>query len=353
MMAIDMAIDESSLWDAVLARDARHDGEFFYGVTTTGVFCRPSCPSRRPKRENVIFMRSPGEAARAGLRPCRRCRPLGTDPAAQRVTDVCRHIERNLDGPLSLSALAEQVGVSPFHLQRSFKALLGITPKEYTDACRVQTLKRELRGGRHVTDAQMEAGYGSSSRMYERGAPRLGMTPSDYRAGAPGRPIRFAVGDSPLGPVLVASTEKGVCAIEFGSTGEALRDWVQGEYPEADVAEDAGDVGQWLERVLCFLLGEYRELQVPLDIQATAFQRRVWNYLQQIPYGQTRSYSEVAEGIGQAGACRAVAQACASNRVALAIPCHRVVRADGEYGGYKWGADRKRRLLAREAESSD
>jgi AraC family transcriptional regulator of adaptative response/methylated-DNA-[protein]-cysteine methyltransferase len=341
------AIDDAACWRAVLARDAHSDGQFFYGVTTTGVFCRPSCPARKPKRENVVFLRNAGEAARAGLRPCRRCRPLGADPGAARIAAVCRYIERNLEGPLPLADLAAAEGVSPFHLQRSFKAALGISPKEYADACRLASLKRELRGGRAVTDAQMEAGYGSSSRLYERAAPRLGMTPSDYRAGAPGRRIAYAIGDSPLGPVLVAATARGVCAIEFGESADGLRAWVRAEYREAELVDSGAE--DWLDRVLRFLLGEYRDLRLPLDIQATAFQRRVWDYLQRIPYGATRSYREVAEGIGQAGASRAVAGACAANRVALAIPCHRVVQASGAPGGYRWGAERKRRLLETEA----
>jgi AraC family transcriptional regulator, regulatory protein of adaptative response / methylated-DNA-[protein]-cysteine methyltransferase len=344
----NMEANESTYWDAVLARDAGRDGEFFYGVRTTGVFCRPSCPARRPRRENVIFLETAQEAVRAGLRPCRRCRPLGRDASAERLTRICRFIERNLDQSPALAALAEEAGLSPFHLQRSFKAALGITPREYADACRLRTFKKELRQGRPVTQAQMEAGYGSSSRLYERTDAQLGMTPSAYRAGAPGADVRYAVGDSPLGPVLVAATGKGVCAIQFGRSADELRIWLEAEYPRADIAEDGGGMGDWLERVMRFIVGEYRELPLPLDIQATAFQRRVWDYLRKIPYGSTQSYAEVAEGIGRPTAARAVAGACGSNRIALAIPCHRVVRAGGELGGYRWGVERKRKLLKME-----
>lgn len=341
-------VDEAKCWEAVLARDAGCDGEFFYGVVTTGVFCRPSCPSRRPLRENVIFLENAAAAARAGLRPCRRCCPLGLDAAAARLTRICRFIEQHADEPLSLAALAREAGLSPFHLQRTFQAALGVSPREYADACRLKRLKGQLRAGQNVTRAMSDAGYGSSSRLYERTGPQLGMTPSAYRDGGSGARIRYAVAESPLGLLLVGATEKGVCAIQFGESREALRAALQHEYPSAEIADDAAGMADWVERVLRYLLGEYRELRLPLDIQATAFQRRVWEYLQRIPYGTTQSYAEVAAGIGQPTAARAVAHACASNRVALAIPCHRVVRGTGEAGGYRWGVERKRALLEAE-----
>ena len=344
-------VDENSCWNAVLARDARRDGEFFYAVRTTGVFCRPSCPSRRPRRENVFFVETAEQAARAGLRPCRRCRPLGGDESALRITRICRYIERHLDDQVTLADLAREAGLSPFHLQRTFKAALGITPREYADACRLQTLKGGLRSGSNVTRAIMDAGYGSNSRLYERSNAQLGMTPSTYRAGGKGMQIRYTVAESPLGLLLVAATPHGVCSIQFGDSGSALAESLRAEYPGAEIAEDAGEVSTWLERVMRFLLGEYRELALPLDIQATAFQRRVWEYLRSIPYGVTRAYGEVAAAIGQPTASRAVAQACAANPVALAIPCHRVVRGSGEAGGYRWGIVRKQRLLATEREA--
>jgi len=341
-------VNESACWDAVLARDARHDGEFFYGVTSTGVFCRPSCPSRRPRRENVIFLETAEQAVRAGLRPCRRCRPLAGDPAGERVTRVCRYIEGHLDEPLTLSVLSAAAGLSPFHMQRTFKATLGISPREYADACRLKTLKGQLRLGHNVTRAMTDAGYGSTSRLYERTGAQLGMTPTAYRAGGRGTRIRYAVAESPLGPLLVAATDQGVCSIRFGDNREDLVAAFREEYCQAGVVEDAGEVGEWVERVLRYLVGEYRDLNLPLDIQATAFQRRVWEYLRTIPYGDTRSYAEVAAALERPRAARAVARACASNPVALVIPCHRVVRGTGEPGGYRWGASRKQELLRQE-----
>jgi AraC family transcriptional regulator of adaptative response/methylated-DNA-[protein]-cysteine methyltransferase len=261
---------------------------------------------------------------------------------------VCRYIERHLDEPLTLAVLAPEVRLSSFHLQRTFKAILGVSPREYADACRLNTLKGQLRSGHNVTYAMMDAGYGSTSRLYERTNAQLGMTPTEYRAGGRGMRIHYAVVDSPLGALLVAATQKGVCSIKFGDTRPELAAALREEYPAAEIMEDAGEVTGWAERILRYMVGEHRELNLPLDIQATAFQRRVWEYLRTIPYGDTRSYGEVAAALEQPRAPRAVARACASNPVALAIPCHRVVRGDGEAGGYRWGEVRKQALLRQE-----
>jgi len=344
-------VNETACWEAVLARDASRDGEFFYGVRTTGVFCRPSCPARRPRRENVIFVETAAEAARAGLRPCGRCRPLGRDQSTERLTRLCRYIEDHLEEPLTLAALAAVAGLSPFHLQRSFKAALGITPREYADACRMSALKGRLRLGHNVTSAMYDAGYGSPSRLYERTDAQLGMTPTAYRKGGHGVRIRYATAESPLGLLLVAATAKGVCSIQFGETRASLADALRQEYRHAEIAEDPVEVADWVERVLRYLVGEYRDLKLPLDIRATAFQRQVWDYLRTIPYGATQSYGDVAAALGSPAATRAVARACAANAVALAIPCHRVVRANGEAGGYRWGIGRKKRLLETERAS--
>ena len=342
---------EQQRWDAVLARDAQRDGEFVFAVATTGIFCRPSCPSRRPRRENVAFYDDATRAEQAGYRACLRCRPKAADgsPQTALVRAVCRYIEQHLDEPVTLERLARQFGRSPFHLQKTFKAALGITPHAYAGSCRLDSLKRGLRAGHNVTRAMHDAGYSSTSRLYEQTAAQLGMTPDKYRRGAVAATIRYTVTESPLGRMLIAATDKGICAIQFGDSDEALLRGLTNEFPFAQRREDDAAMKQWSVAVLQQMAGKALPGSLPLDIRATAFQRRVWNCLQKIPYGSTRSYQAIAKKVGNPQASRAVARACATNPVAVAIPCHRVVRQNGDMGGYRWGVERKKALLEMEA----
>jgi AraC family transcriptional regulator, regulatory protein of adaptative response / methylated-DNA-[protein]-cysteine methyltransferase len=346
---------EGQWWQAVQARDASQDGRFVFAVSSTGVYCRPSCPSKRPRRENVSFFRQPEEAEKAGFRACLRCRPkaLGGNGHLQLVRAMCRYIEQHLDEPLTLTQLGTEFRQSPFHLQRKFKSVLGITPKAYADSCRMNQLKSNLRAGHSVTRAMYDAGYSSSSRLYERTASQLGMTPDKYRRGAIAAHIRYTYADSPLGRMLVAATDKGVCAIQFADNDEELEQGLKHEFPFAIRKRDDAFMRDWKENLLAALRGQKINTALPLDIQATAFQRRVWSYLQSIPLGETRSYAAVAKAIGKPKACRAVARACATNPVAVAIPCHRVVSSNGDGGGYRWGVQRKERLLEMERKSAN
>jgi len=341
-------------WDAVLARDASQDGAFVFAVSSTGVYCRPSCPAKHPRRTNVSFFRRPEEAERAGYRACLRCRPraIGGNPQMQMVKAVCRYIEQHLDESVTLARLGSTFRQSPFHLQRTFKSVLGVTPREYADSCRINQLKQNLRAGHSVTRALYDAGYSSSSRLYERTASQLGMTPDKYRRGAIAAPIRYTCTDSPLGRMLVAATDKGICAIQFAGSDGELEQGLKHEFPFALRRRDDQELRGWKDDLLRQMQGQKLNSALPLDIQATAFQRRVWSYLQSIPFGATRSYQQVAKAIRHPAATRAVARACATNPVAVAIPCHRVVRSNGEMGGYRWGLDRKQALLKMEEQSS-
>jgi AraC family transcriptional regulator of adaptative response/methylated-DNA-[protein]-cysteine methyltransferase len=334
-------------WEAVLARDASQDGRFVFAVSSTGVYCRPSCPAKRPRRSNVTFYAKPDDAEKAGYRACLRCRPklLGGNAQMEMVKAICRYIEQHLDEPITLSRLGSAFRQSPFHLQRIFKQVLGITPRAYADSCRMNQVKLNLRAGHTVTHALYDAGYGSSSRLYERTASHLGMTPDKYRRGAIAAPIRYTFSDSPLGRMLIAATDKGVCAIQFASSDDELEHGLKREFPFAIWRRDDKGLRTWKETLLQHMQGEKMNASLPLDIQATAFQRRVWAYLQSIPFGETKSYQEVAKAIGNSNATRAVARACATNPVAVAIPCHRIIRSDGEMGGYRWGSGRKKALL--------
>ncbi len=341
---------EDQRWNAVVARDSAHDGQFVFAVSSTGVYCRPSCAARRPRRENVAFFSRPEQAEKAGFRACLRCRPrsAGGNPQAEWAKEVCRYIEQHLDEPVTLERLGKVFRQSPFHLQRRFKAALGITPREYGDSCRLRLLKRNLQAGDNVTRAMYDAGYGSSSRLYEKTASQLGMTPDKYRRGAIAATVRYAIADSMLGRLLVAATDKGVCAIQFACSDDELIEGLKREFPFAARKPDQGGLQAWVETLLATMTGHELNAALPLDIRATAFQRRVWTYLQSIPFGATRSYGQVAKAIGQPSASRAVARACATNPVAVAIPCHRVVREDGNISGYRWGMERKKALLEME-----
>lgn len=342
---------DDSRWQAVLTRDGASDGKFVFAVSSTGVYCRPSCPSRRPRRENVTFFVRPQEAERAGFRACLRCRPNAVvgNPRQQLVKAICRYIEQHLDEPITLANLSAEFRQSAFHLQRTFKAVLGITPKQYADSCRMRGFRQKLKAGHSVTRAMHDAGYSSSSRLYSRTASELGMEPAKYRRGAIAAPIRYTFADSPLGRMLVAATEKGICSIQFADSDEELEQALRQEFPFAVRRRDDTDLANFAQKVIDKIRGSEPSEMLPLDIRATAFQRRVWTYLQSLGLGETNSYSQVAKAIRRPSAVRAVARACATNPVAIVIPCHRVVRSNGESGGYRWGMQRKEKLLQMEA----
>ncbi|MFL5481333.1 MAG: bifunctional DNA-binding transcriptional regulator/O6-methylguanine-DNA methyltransferase Ada [Gemmatimonadaceae bacterium] len=348
------AMDEATAWNSVLNRDSGADDDFLYGVTTTRIYCRPSCPSRRPNRENIAFFSSPEGAERAGFRACLRChpnRPKTGNVAIQRARDYIDEHAGNLDERITLSLLSDHAGLSPYHLQRTFKQTVGLTPAQYIRARKSEKLKTELRKGETVSRALFGAGYGSSSRAYEDAATRLGMTPATYKRGGAGTHIDYVTMKSSLGVLLVGATERGVCSVTIGDTQRDVEDALANEYPAAErkrlsVAE--GDLHGWVQAVVAALEGDRAGNEVPIDVQASAFQWKVWRELQKIPLGQTRSYSDIAAAIGAPRAVRAVASACANNRVALLIPCHRVIRQSGDLGGYRWGLDRKKRLLEKE-----
>jgi AraC family transcriptional regulator of adaptative response/methylated-DNA-[protein]-cysteine methyltransferase len=349
------AMTEDALWRAVEGRDARLDGLFVYAVRSTGVYCRPSCPSRRPRRDRALFFAGPDAAEAGGFRACRRCRPRAEsarDPQLELAVRACRAIEAREEGAPSLADLAAELGVSPHHLQRTFKSLTGVTPHQYAAALRARRLKSLLRAGEGVAAALYEAGYGSSSRLYEASDAQLGMTPATYRRGGRGMEIRYALLACPLGRLLVAATARGVCAVELGDDDETLAAALAAEYPAARIERGDGEFTGWVRPIAEYLAGgrEGRGLDLPLDVQATAFELRVWEALRRIPYGETRTYGEVAAALGAPRAARAVARACAANPAALVTPCHRVVRADGAPGGYRWGEARKRALLEMERE---
>jgi AraC family transcriptional regulator of adaptative response/methylated-DNA-[protein]-cysteine methyltransferase len=346
--------DAEAAWAAVLRRDARFDGSFVYAVASTGVYCRPTCPSRRPRRDRVAFLPGPAAAEAAGYRACRRCRPARPGPGdpALSVERARAFIDGHLDEAVTLARLGKAVGLSPAHLQRVFKRATGMSPKAYLRARRVERFKDRLRKGDDVTTATYEAGYGSGSRVYEQSDAVLGMTPGTYGKGGLGMRISYTILASPLGRLLVAATERGVCAVALGDGDEALETELRREYPRARLERSAGELRAWVESVLALVKGAEAAAAVPLDLQATSFQWAVWRALQAIPAGRTRSYGEIAADLGRPGAARAVARACASNRLALVVPCHRAVRGDGEAGGYRWGKARKQRLLDRERSSA-
>ena len=336
------SLSSDERWRAVLAHDRRFDGAFVYAVRSTGIYCRPSCASRRPRRPQVTFFPIPEAAEREGYRACRRCHPAEAnagDPAVALVREACRAFDAG-----------ERPKGAHRRLVRAFKRVLGITPKEYADARRVARFKQELKRRKQVSPALYEAGYGSSSRVYERADEQLGMTPATYARGGAGIRIAYVTVPTSLGRLLVAATERGVCRVALGDTAAALEADLLAEFPAARVVQDkSGKLHGWITSILAYIDGREPDLDLPLDIRATAFQRRVWQELQKIPFGQTRTYAEIAKRIGQPTAARAVARACATNPAALVIPCHRVVREDGDLGGYRWGVDRKRSLLEKES----
>jgi len=341
--------DRTTAWNAVQHRDGRFDGQFVYAVNSTKIFCRPSCSSRRPTKSNVEFFGTTADAERVGYRACKRCRPTSVKPPVidRAVKYVLEYLMNHMDTPVTLATLARETGMSPFHLQRSFKKALGVSPRQFQTAERRRRLTQRLRKGDTVSSATYEAGYGSSSRVYER-SKSLGMTPATVRKGGVGQKIQFSIVNSPLGRLMGAYTEHGVCAVRLGDNDQALERELRAEFPNAEIHQAGSTIHEWVSAIVKSLDGERPSTAIPVDAHGTAFQHRVWNALQQIPRGTTLSYSEVAKKIGQPSAVRAVARACATNPVALVIPCHRVVREDGDLGGYRWGIERKEQLLERE-----
>jgi AraC family transcriptional regulator of adaptative response/methylated-DNA-[protein]-cysteine methyltransferase len=340
-------------WAAVVARNPAADGTFVYSVATTRVYCRPGCSSRRPKPENVAFHATPVDAERAGFRPCKRCRPDQCSPGARHTESIaalCRFIETAEQVP-TLGELAARAGFSAYHLHRLFKAVTGLTPKAYASTQRAARIRRELLQSATVTEAIYGAGYNSSSRFYEQSDQLLGMTPSEYRGGGANQAIRFAVGECWLGSILVAQSRRGVCAILIGDYPDALVQELQDRFPAAELIGGDAEFERLVASVVGLVETPRLGLDLPLDVRGTAFQQRVWQALGTIPAGATVSYAELAERIGAPASARAVAGACAANILAVAIPCHRVVRSDGSLSGYRWGIERKRALLEREATS--
>jgi AraC family transcriptional regulator of adaptative response/methylated-DNA-[protein]-cysteine methyltransferase len=342
--------DDESRWQSLVDRNPAADGEFVYSVKSTGVYCRPTCPSRLALRENIRFHATCEEAEAAGFRACKRCKPAGESIAEHQssiVARACRIIEESEEIP-NLDDLARSVGMSSYHFHRVFKAQTGLTPRGYAVAHRTRRVRDELTRRETVTEAIYGAGFNSNSRFYESSDEVLGMTPRTFRDGGTGTTIRFAIGESWLGPILVASSEKGVCAILLGEDPEELVRDLQDRFPKAELIGGDEDFEQLVARVVGFVENPSSGLDLPLDIRGTAFQQRVWEALRQIPAGSTASYAEIAERIGQPKSVRAVAQACGANHLAVAVPCHRVVRTDGALSGYRWGVERKARLLRRE-----
>jgi AraC family transcriptional regulator, regulatory protein of adaptative response / methylated-DNA-[protein]-cysteine methyltransferase len=351
---VTAAVFDDPRWSKVVARDAAADGAFYYSVKTTGVYCRPSCPSRAARPENIAFHQSIEDAEHAGFRPCKRCKPdqpALSEQHATIVARVCQIIEGS-DEAFNLEELAAHAGMSTYHFHRIFKKTTGLTPKAYSNAHRARCLRSMLDNRGTITDAIFEAGYGSNSRFYENSNQLLGMKPTNYRKGGAGMTIRFAVGECSLGAILVASSDLGICAISLGDDAEKLINDLQDRFPCADMVGGDSQFEGLVARVVGFIEAPALGLDLPLDIRGTAFQQRVWQALREIPAGKTLSYTEIARLIGDPKAVRAVAGACAANTLAVAIPCHRVVKNDGALSGYRWGVDRKRSLLAKEAGDS-
>ncbi|HET8925922.1 MAG TPA: bifunctional DNA-binding transcriptional regulator/O6-methylguanine-DNA methyltransferase Ada [Candidatus Acidoferrum sp.] len=335
-------------WQATLARDSRADGTFVLAVRSTHIYCRPSCPARRPLRRNVVFFRTREEAEKQGYRPCLRCRPNEISGAVGLVERAARHLAASCEEGIRLGWLAQELGTTQATLRRAVLQVTGLKPRELAEALRIKRFKSMLREGKSITDALYETGYGSSSRVYERSNAQLGMTPATYRKGGKGMKIGFTIAKSPLGKVLVAATERGVSAVYLGDADSTLISELGQEYPRAEILPAPDSYQRWVREIVQRIEGKQPRLELPLDLQATAFQRRVWQELQRIPRGRTRTYSQVARSLGQPKAARAVARACATNPVSIVVPCHRVIRQDGALAGYRWGLSRKEQLLKQE-----
>jgi AraC family transcriptional regulator of adaptative response/methylated-DNA-[protein]-cysteine methyltransferase len=335
-------------WRATLARDTRADGTFILGVLSTRIYCRPSCPARRPLRRNVVFFLTGEEAEKQGFRPCLRCKPNEKSGALQLVERAARELASGGEEIFRVAALAEKLDVTPSALRRAFQQVTGLAPRDLADALRLNRFKNLLRAGRNITDALYETGYGSSSRVYERSDAQLGMTPAAYQKGGKGMKLEYTIAKSSMGKVLVAATEKGVSAVYLGGAEQKLIGELREEYPHAEIAPAKESYQRWVGEIVRQIEGKPSSLELPLDVQGTAFQRRVWQELQKIPRGTTRTYTQVAQALGQPKAVRAVASACARNPVSIVVPCHRVIRGDGHLAGYRWGLSRKEQLLSAE-----
>jgi len=342
----------SRFWEATLHRDSRADGSFVFAVRSTHIYCRPSCPARRPLRRNTLFFRTAQDAERQGFRPCRRCRPKQQGSATALVQQVAAVLANGSDESFRLGTLAALLNASPAILRRAFRRATGLSPKEFQQAFRLTRFKKMLREGSSVTEALYACGYGSSSRLYEKTNAQLGMTPASYRKGGAGMQIGYTVANTSLGKVLVASTERGVSAVYLGESERSLVEELRKEYARAEIVRAADGHENWLSEIMRRVEGNAPSVDLPLDLQATAFQRRVWQELQKIPRGATRTYTQVARALGKPRSVRAVARACATNPVSIVVPCHRVIRTDGTLAGYRWGLQRKQKLLEREAASA-
>ena len=338
---------EDEKWRAVLARNGNFDGTFVFAVRSTGIYCKPSCAARRPNRAQVVFFSGPDVAELSGFRPCRRCRPrdLGPSPRAVLIARVCKHIEANLDTKLSLSILSAQAGISPYHFQRIFKQVVGISPRQYVEARRLSKMKRSLRNGQTVEKALYGAGFSSRSRLYEKVPNQFGVNPGTLRRGGVGLSIEYTIVDCPLGRLLVGATARGICAVCMGDSDVAVEAALIEDYPSADICRNDKRMRRWVSTLTNYLGGQEFDLNLPVDVRATAFQWRVWSEIKSVRYGNTTTYSKIANALGEPNAARAVARACATNPVSLLIPCHRVVGEDGGLHGYRWGKKRKQALL--------
>ncbi len=350
----DNALSDDEKWKAVLSRKDSFDGAFVFAVRSTRIYCRPSCPARRPTKEHVTFFRGSIEAEEAGFRPCQRCQPRDTGPSLKDklVDDVCKYIEANLQGKLTLATLSHQVGLSPYHFQRTFKRVLGVSPRQYVEARRLARMKRFLRNGETVNNSLYNAGFSSRSRVYENVRGGFGVNPGEFRRGGEGLRIRYSITDSPLGRLLVAATDRGVCGVCIGDSDAFVERSLTEDYPSAVLVRNDQGMEEWTGAFAKYFEGEHLALNLPLDVKATAFQSRVWKIIQSIPFGKTTTYSQIAKELGEPEASRAVARACATNPVALVIPCHRVIGKDGNLRGYRWGKRRKQTLLRLEQTAS-
>jgi AraC family transcriptional regulator, regulatory protein of adaptative response / methylated-DNA-[protein]-cysteine methyltransferase len=343
--AIPLSDDEK--WEAVLSRDDSVDGSFVFAVRSTGIYCRPSCPARRPDKQQVMFFLGSVDAERSGFRPCFRCRPneAGPSPKARLVDLACKYIEANLQRKLTLATLSRQAGLSPYHFQRTFKRILGISPRQYVEARRLARMKRLLRSGKTVNNSLYDAGFSSRSRVYENVQGGFGVNPGEFRRGGEGLRIRYSITDSPLGRLLVAATERGVCGVCIGDSDAFVERSLAEDYPSAVLYRSDEEMREWTGVFAKYFEGEPLAIDLPINVKATAFQSRVWKLIQSIPFGKTTTYSQIAKEMGKPEASRAVARACATNPVALVIPCHRVVGKDGSLRGYRWGKEKKKALL--------
>lgn len=341
---------DAEKWKAVVERDETKDGLFVIAVRSTGIYCKPSCPSRHPNLGQVLFFSQPNEAEKAGFRACKRCHPQDARPSAgaELIERTCKYIEANLDEKLTLVKLSRQAGLSPFHFQRTFKRLLGISPRQYIEARRLGKVKRSLTNGETVTNSLYNAGFTSKSRLYEKTPLQLGVSPGIFRRGGEGLRIHYTIVDSSVGRVLLGATERGACAVCMGASDEAVEAALREDYFAADLRRDDEGMKKWAEALVNYFDGHEFPRNLPLDVQATAFQWRVWKEIRSIPYGQTETYSGIARSLGMPEAARAVARACATNPVALVIPCHRVIGKNGNLRGYAWGLKRKKTLLSLE-----